>query len=126
MAQEQPGQKGHGEGFDQPIDGERDAQTGALLVDLSNGAEVDLHQHGDDHHPDQQAHREIHLRDFQRAHRLRCFGGEQAEQGAADNAEKYPKRQVTLEEPKRGTCGLLADHFTLAGHGDFLAAERRV
>ena len=101
MAQKQPGQKGHGERFDQPVDAQRHAQAGALLIDLTNRAKVDLHQHGDDHHPDQQSHRDIHLSNFQSAHRLRCFGGEQAEQGAADNAEKYPERQVTLEQTER-------------------------
>ena len=114
------------ERLDRPVGEQQDADATPVPLDLMDRAKVDLHQHGDDHHPDQQAHREIHLRDFQRAHRLRRCGREQAEQRAADDAEKDPERQVTLEKTQGGTCGLLADYFALAGHGDFLAAERRV
>ena len=60
------------------------------------------------------------------AHGLRRLRGKQTKEDAGDNAQKHPERQVALEKPQRGICGLLADHFTRAGHWGFLTVERPV
>ena len=53
-------------GFTSQFTNERDADPSPVLADLVQRAEVDLHQHRDDHHPDQQADRQVDLRDLHR------------------------------------------------------------
>jgi len=87
-----------------------------LLANLMQRGEVDLHQHGDDHHPDQQADRQIDLRHFQRADGLGGLGHQQAEQGAGDDAQEHPQRQVALEKAERCARGLFCRDFTCRCH----------
>jgi len=87
-----------------------------LCINLPQRREIDLHQHRDDHHPDQQADRNVHMGDFQRADRLCGSGQSQTEEGAGNDAEKDPERQITLEESERDAGRFLPGHFTLTGH----------
>ena len=45
--------------------------------------------------------------DFQRTDGLRSIGQAEAEEGAGDDAEENPERQVTLEESERGAAAFL-------------------
>jgi hypothetical protein len=62
MTQEQPGEQRHREGLDQPVDAEGYGNAPPVLAHLPHRREVDAQQHRDDHHPDEDAHREIDAR----------------------------------------------------------------
>jgi hypothetical protein len=53
-----------------PVDEQRDADAFPVRSHLAERAEVDLHQHGDDHHPDEQPDRDVDAGDFHAADRL--------------------------------------------------------
>jgi hypothetical protein len=61
-----------------------------MLPDLAQRAEVHLEQHRDDHHPDQQAHRQVDLGDFHAADGLEHAGRELAQGDAGDDAQQHP------------------------------------
>ena len=64
LADEEPAEQCHREGLDRPVDEQRDPDAAPVLPDLMQGTEVDFQQHGDDHHPDEQAHGQVDLRHF--------------------------------------------------------------
>src|SRR5436305_1955104 len=72
-----------------------------MLPDLVQRAEVDPQQHRDDHYPDEQADRQVDLRDLQPAYGLEVRREGLAEQNASDDANKHPERQVALEGAHR-------------------------
>ena len=59
--------------------------------------EIDLHQHRDDHQPDQHRHRQIDLGDFGRADDVEDAGEEMAKRHAGDDAQSDPQGQVAFE-----------------------------
>jgi len=77
-------------------------------------AEVHLDQHRDDHHPDPQAHREIHLRDLHAADGLERCREKLSEGNANDDAEEYPDGQVALKDAHRRACRPFLCGFTLS------------
>ncbi|CAN0617276.1 protein of unknown function [Burkholderia multivorans] len=123
VADEQPGQERHRERFDEPVDEQRHADAAKVLPDLMQRAEVHLHEHRDDHHPDEQADRQIDLCDFHPADRVEHARRHLAGGNAGDDAEKDPCRQVALEEAHRCAGGDLAGVFALNGHGDASQAQ---
>jgi hypothetical protein len=68
-----------------------------LRPDLMQGAEIHLHQHRDDHHPDQQADRNGHPRHFHPADGLEQSREDLAKCDTGDNANGNPDRQVALD-----------------------------
>jgi glyceraldehyde 3-phosphate dehydrogenase len=98
VADEYPAEQRHGERLDGPVHEQRDADAVLLAAQLMQRGEVDLHQHRDDHHPDQQPDREVDLRDLQAADGLRQFGSGDANDRSGNDAQEHPKRQPALEE----------------------------
>ena len=66
-ADEEPTQERHGERFYRPVDEERNADTAPMLLDARQSREIDFHEHGNDHQPDQDCHRQIDLGDLGQA-----------------------------------------------------------
>lgn len=96
IAHEQPGQESHGERLDQPIDEQRDADPPHLLANLVQGAEIDLHQHRDDHDPDEEAHRNIDPRQLHPAKRLKQARRELTGQDAGNGDQTEPRVAVRV------------------------------
>ncbi len=124
-AHEQPAEQRHREGFHRPVDEQRDADAPPVGRHPMQGAEVDLQQHGDDHEPDQQRHRQVDLGRLDAPHRLEHAGHGMAETDAGEDAERHPQGQVTLEEPQRRPGGALAGDFTLRAHGEAPSVSSR-
>ena len=61
------------------------------------GAKVDLHQHRNDHDPDENADRQVHLGHREIADELKGAGENLTERNPDDNAEEHPYRQVPFE-----------------------------
>jgi hypothetical protein len=80
---------------------------------LAQRAEVHLHQHGDDHHPNQQAHRQVDLRHLHSPNSLEHAGQHLPQRNARHDAQEHPHRQVTLEHAHGGTGGQIGRRFTL-------------
>jgi hypothetical protein len=121
VADEQPGQKRHRERLHQPVHEQRHADAAHVLSHLVQRAEVDLHQHRDDHDPDQQAHRQIDLRDFHAADGLEYAGQELSERDARHDAQEHPDGQVPLENAHGRYGGLVHEVVTVLVKGrDFV------
>src|ERR1700733_3588795 len=97
MANKNPAEKGHREGFHEPIDEERDADAAPVSAHLSERPEIYFDEHRNDHHPDQNANRQVHLRDREMPDELKEGGEELAERDARHYAEKHPHREVAFE-----------------------------
>ena len=89
------------------------------------GTEIDLHQHRDDHHPDEQAHRQIDLGHFQAPDGLKDARKHLAQPNADQDAERDPDRQVALEDAEPLAGRRLGGDFTLRGHWLHSAWMRR-
>ena len=87
--------------------------------------EIDLHQHRDDHHPDEQAHRQIDLRDFKAADGLKDARKHLAQPDAGQDAERDPDGQIALEDAQPLPGRRLGGDFTLCGHWLHSAWMRR-
>ncbi len=74
MANEQPTQKRHRKRFDQPIDKQGHPDAAYMLFDFVQRRKVNFDQHGNDHHPNEQAHWQIDLRYFPTANELKNSG----------------------------------------------------
>ena len=72
-----------------------------MLADLLQRAEVDLQQHRNDHHPDQQADGKIDLGDLEAADGLKWSRERLTEEDAGYDAKEDPKRQIALEGAHR-------------------------
>ena len=96
-ADEQPAQQRHRERLDGPVDEQRHADPAPVLPDPAERGEVDLHQHRDDHEPDQHGHRQVDLGDLRRSDRVEHGRQRVTERDAHDDAEPDPEGQVTLE-----------------------------
>jgi hypothetical protein len=90
----QPAQQRHRERLDRPVDEQRDADAAPVLAHLVQRAEVDLQQHRDDHHPDQQGDRQVDLGDFHAPMAWKRRAAEMAERDADDDAQGDPDGQV--------------------------------
>ena len=115
-ADEKPGQQRHREGLDRPVDEEGDANALPVRPHLMQGAEVDLHQHGDDHHPDEQPDGDVNLGDLQPPKKLEGRRNPLAEPDAGQDTERHPESQPTLEDTHGRPCGLLDRDLALHGH----------
>ena len=108
-ADEEPAEEGHGEGLDQPVDEEGDPNPLEVPLHLMQGAKIYLEQHGDDHHPDKQPHRQVDP-----GHLHGADGLEEARQplpqtNAHQDAEGDPGGQITFKKADgRGCLGLTA------------------
>jgi hypothetical protein len=98
MTDENPPEQRHREGLHQPIDEERHPDALYVAADLSQCAEVDFHQHRNDHDPDEKPNGKVYLSDRQTADELEDAWQRTAECYAHDDAEKYPNRQIALED----------------------------
>ena len=110
MLHEQPGQKGHAERFDQPVDEQRHRQAFGLARNAAQRGEIHLEHHRINHQPDEHGDGNVHLRALAEL-KLAQRGGECrrefAEQDAGDHAQENPDGQVTLEE--RQAFGVVGD-----------------
>jgi len=105
VADEQPAQQRHRERLDQPVDEQRHADAPQVLTHPRQRAEVHLQQHGDDHHPDEQAHRQVDPRHLQRAHGAGRARQPLAERNARHDAQQHPHGEVALEHRHAGGRG---------------------
>ena len=64
---------------------------------------INLEQHGNDHQPDQDRHRQIDLHDLHVADGLEWLRQKVTERDARDDAKRDPGSQVTFEESHSGT-----------------------
>ncbi len=106
MTDEECAKQRHRERFDGPVDEQRHPDTLRLGTDLAQRCEVDFQQHRDDHHPDQQADRQIHARDFQCRDPASEAGQRLSERDAGPDAQHHPDRQVALEDANGGGRGI--------------------
>jgi len=74
-----------------------------MAADLAQGTEIHLDQHRDDHHPDQNPHRQIDLGDREAADDLKHARQELSERNTDDDAEKDPHREIPFEDAHLGT-----------------------
>lgn len=86
---------------------------------MAEGAEVDLQQHRNDHHPDEHPDRNVHLGHLEAGHRLKDAGKQLAQCDADRDVQGHPHREVALEEADggfglRGSRESGADHLGLA------------
>lgn len=88
--------------LDQPVHEQSDPDPAHVLSNLVQRAEVDLHEHRNDHDPDQQADREVDPRHLHASDRLKYPGQNLARGDAHDDAEEDPHGQVALEDGQRG------------------------
>jgi hypothetical protein len=98
---EQPAKQRHGKRFHRPVDEQRYAHTAPVCPHPFKRAQVDLEQHGNDHQPDQDRHRQIDLRHLQLADGLECAVEEVAQGDAGHDAQGNPQGQVAFEKPHR-------------------------
>ena len=63
---------------------------------------------------DQQAHREIDLRNLHATDGLKRCGEELTKGDANDDAEEYPDGQIALKDAHRQTCRFFQCGFTLS------------
>ena len=72
-----------------------------MLTDFMQCTEVHFHQHGNDHHPDQQTDRQVDARNFDCAYCLESIREELSECDTDNNASENPQAQGTFEETHR-------------------------
>ena len=65
---------------------------------LPERAEIDLHQHRNDHDPDKKAHRQVNLGHRQSADDLEHAGKKLAKGNADDDAKEYPNGQIAFKD----------------------------
>ena len=97
-ADKEPAEEGHGEGLDQPVDKEGDPNPLEMPLHLMQGAKIDLEQHGDDHHPDQQPHRQVDLGHLHGTDRLEEIRQPLPKPNPHQNAEGDPGGQITFKK----------------------------
>jgi hypothetical protein len=88
-------------GLTPPVDEQGHAHAAPMLLDLGERREVDLHQHRDNHQPDQHRHRQIDLGHLQASDHLERHRQQVAESDADDDAQRHPNRQIALESAER-------------------------
>ena len=101
VLEEQNTQRCHGEGFDQPVDHQREHQALRLFAHVLDRMPVDLDHHRINHDPDEYGHHQVHLCDFHRGHGLEDAGHDQPETNTSQNAQPDPDGQVTLKNTHR-------------------------
>jgi hypothetical protein len=104
-ADEHRAQQRHGEGLHRPVDEQGDADAPPVTAHLTQGGEIDPHQHRDDHQPDQPRHRQVDVGELGRADRLERGGEDPAEGDPDDDAQADPQGQVALEQGHRRALG---------------------
>jgi hypothetical protein len=125
-ANEQPGEQGHAEGLDQPIDADGHGNAAPLLGHPVQRAEIDLEQHRHDHQPDQHGDRNIDLGHGHAAERLEGRRQQPAERNTGDDAQRDPDGQITLKSAERRRHGAPAGFGDRChGNSNFGAAPRR-
>ena len=97
LANEQPAQKRHRKRLDQPVHHQRDANAPHVLAHFAQRGKVHLHQHGDDHHPDQHTHGQVDLGDFHAPDGLERAGPQLPQPNAHHDAQEHPDGEVALE-----------------------------
>ncbi len=73
-----------------------------MLLDLMQGAKVNLYQHGNDHQPDKNGDRKVHLGDLHRRGGVKDAGLEVAQGDTDNDAERDPKGEVSFEKGHGG------------------------
>ena len=68
-----------------------------MFAYLVQGRKIDLDEHRDDHHPNQQADRQIDLGKLQPADRLKHSRQNLTQRNPRDDAQEHPNREVTLK-----------------------------
>ena len=91
MADEQPAKRRHREGFDRPIDKQGHADAAPVFFDLMKRGKIDLDEHRDDHQPDENRNRQVHLRDFGGADQVKDTGEKMTQDDTNDDTETDPK-----------------------------------
>ena len=108
-ADENPAQQRHRKGFDRPVNEQGHADAAPVAANLFQRREIDPHQHGNDHQPDEQGDRQIHFCDFKRGDGVEKLREEMAEYDARDNAERDPDGKIAFEKRHLFTpCGSMA------------------
>jgi hypothetical protein len=79
-------------------------------------AEIDLQQHGDNHQPDKQRHRQINLCDLKPADKLERAVEKVPQRDTGKNAEEHPGGKITLKETHAGPGGFFCRGFALCTH----------
>ncbi len=97
MADEQPAQKCHRKRLDHPVDEQGDADALEMRADFAQRTKVHFHQHRNDHHPDQQANRQIDVRDLHAADGLENARQQLSQANPGNDTQENPYRQVAFE-----------------------------
>jgi hypothetical protein len=96
-ADEEPAQERHRERFYGPVDEERDRDAPPMFLDPRQRRKIDLHEHGDDHQPDQDSHRHVDLGDFGRTDDVEYRGKEVPKCDPNNDAKSNPNGEVAFE-----------------------------
>src|SRR5450759_3839374 len=96
-ADEGPAQKRHRERLHSPVDEERDADAPPVLLDPGQSREIDFHEHGDDHQPDEPGYRQVDLGDLGRPDDMEYGGKELPKRDSGNDAESYPDSEIAFE-----------------------------
>ena len=102
LANEQPAQKRHRKRLDQPVHHQRDANAAHVLAHFAQRGKVHLHQHRNDHHPDQHTHGQIDLGDFHAPDGLERAGPQLPQPNAHHDAQHHPHGEIALEHAHGG------------------------
>ncbi|MPM57633.1 hypothetical protein SDC9_104456 [bioreactor metagenome] len=122
VAHEDPSEQGHAEGFDGPVDEQRHADAARVGLDLPQRGEVDLQQHGDDHHPDEHAHGQVDLCDLHGRDGACEARQRLAKRDARNNAQQHPDGEIAFKKADtRGRGDRVAGGGVGGRHGVWVA-----
>ena len=116
MPDEDPGKERHAEGLHQPVHEQRDADATDVAANPVQRGEVHLHQHRDDHHPDEQPDGHVDPRDLHATDALEHVRERLAGRDADDDAHTHPDAQIPLERAHWCAGGRIHRHFGLRRH----------
>ena len=77
-----------------------------VVAHLTERPEIHFHEHRNDHHPDQDADRQVHLGNREATDCLKNTGQELAERDADDDAQEDPNGQVAFEDTHSALSGV--------------------
>ena len=101
MTNKYPAEQGHRKRFDQPVDEQSHADAAPVLFDLVQSRKINLHQHRDNHHPNQQPDGQIDLRDFHCAQLLKRCGHELPQNHTDHDAQRDPETEIAFKHAHR-------------------------
>ena len=97
-ADEKPAEKRHRERLDRPVDKQRHADAAPMLAHPRQGSKIDLHQHGNNHQPDQRRNRQIDLGDLGRPDNVEKGGKGMPQRDSNDDAKSDPHGKIAFEK----------------------------